>query len=606
MVTFYRRSRKADTLALTAVFACLYLVLACNSAENSSGGSPTASGNLNFHLDYHRVASRLQPQAAVLDCSGEGIASVSARVYGPNDTFLQNGGPWDCAAGQGTIRSVPAGSGRRIVILGMDADGKTVLRGEKTGIQVDANTENDAGTIDCYAFVPILQAPADGATVAEDTVKLEWQDVAGANSYRIVVSLNGNLADPVIEETTTSSFHSCSGLSDTTTYYWQVFSIDAHDTMGKGSAIWEFTIDASKPHGITILDSAGDVGMYSTIAAEAGKIFIGYYDETNRKLKVSRSLNDGSDWSRSTVVSDDEMGKGSSIALDEDNVFIATTITINNRERIGISISDDNGENWNTSTILPENSRTSNGYYDEYATSIDVDGENIYITFLTSDVLMMQLLTAPYSADSWTIETIEASDEDFESGYYSSINAHNGSLYISHSGYSEADVYLTQISSLLPNPLTVLVDQIGVQGDKGYTTSVVRQVGSNTHVYIAYYDQSEGNLDLKFAKSQNNGDTFFLSTIDSTSEGVGKYPSMAIHDDSIYICYYDETNGNLKLARSSDSGGNWDIKTVDNSTDDVGQFASLAVDGQNVYISYYDATNKDLKFAKSIDGGDTW
>lgn len=48
------------------------------------------------------------------------------------------------------------------------------------------------------------------------------------------------------------------------------------------------------------LDSTGDVGMYSTIAVEDGKIFIGYYDETNQKtnkdLKFVKSTDGGNTW----------------------------------------------------------------------------------------------------------------------------------------------------------------------------------------------------------------------------------------------------------------------------------------------------------------------
>ena len=186
------------------------------------------------------------------------------------------------------------------------------------------------------------------------------------------------------------------------------------------------------------------------------------------------------------------------------------------------------------------------------------------------------------------------------------MNVFYGWLYISNSGYMEADVYVTKVPDTWSNPESTLVDRVGVMGDKGYTTSAVRQVGDRTYVYIAYYDQSEGNLDLKFGRSVNNGETFSISKIDNSSANIGKYPSMAISGDTIFIAYYDVSNGNLKLARSSNHGSNWNIATVDNSTDNVGSFASLAVDGPKVYISYYDQTNKDLKFAKSIGGGDTW
>ena len=218
----------------------------------------------------------------------------------------------------------------------------------------------------------------------------------------------------------------------------------------------------------------------------------------------------------------------------------------------------------------------------------------------------MKVLKSTYTANDWEIEDINPPPDDFENGYYSSINEYSGTLYICHTGYSVADVYLTKISNTLSNPTLSLIDEIGAQGDKGYTTSAVEQVGNNIYIYVAYFDQSDGNNNLKFGRSIDGGDIFATKTIDDASTVIGKYPSMAISGDTIFVAYYDETNGNLKLARSSDHGDNWDIDPVDENTDDVGRFASLAVDGPKVYISYYDESNGNLKFAKSIDGGDTW
>lgn len=606
-MNFKQIKERLSTLLLTMIASCMFLLSACGGGNSTPNDSKTDTGALSFRVVYHKAAGHRQPQAAVIDCAGEGVVTVEASVYDPDDVLLQSGGPWDCEAGQGTISSVPAGSGRTVVILGKDGDGSVVFRGVKSGIQVDADSENDAGTIDCYAFVPILQAPEDGAVIHSETIGLVWNAVAGATEYRVRVSESSDLSDTIIDETTVTANHTPVGLSNGRTYSWWVVAGDAHANTGIESQIWSFTVNDLGPHGIMFLDSTGDVGMYSTIAVENGKIFIGYYDETNQNLKVARSTNDGYDWVFSTIESDTDTGQGSSIAIDGENIFICTTIYVpKDGHHIGISVSSDSGETWNTSTILPE-SYTTNADSDEFATSIALDGQHIYITYLSYNHLTMKILKSNYTATEWTLAGIPFLPEDDESGYYSSLNVLNGMLYISHSAYTEGDIYFTKAPDTLSDPVNVLVDQVGaVYQGRGYTTSAVRQADNKTYVYIAYFDQSEANLDLKFGLSENAGNNFSLSTIDSTSDVIGKYPSMAISGDTIFIAYYDESNGYLKLARSSNHGSSWDISTVDNSTDSVGRFTSLAVDAPKVYISYYDETNKDLKFAKSIDGGNTW
>jgi hypothetical protein len=103
------------------------------------------------------------------------------------------------------------------------------------------------------------------------------------------------------------------------------------------------------------LDTTGDVGMYSTIAVGNGTIFIGYYDEINRRLKVARSATDGYNWEFTIPEPNADTGKGLSIAIDGENIFISTTFYVPEVKRqIGISVSRDSGDTWNTSAIQPE------------------------------------------------------------------------------------------------------------------------------------------------------------------------------------------------------------------------------------------------------------
>lgn len=220
-------------------------LLGCSSGSNSSEDSASGTGTLTFNIVYHNAISKSKPQAAVIDCASQGVATVEAKVYDTDNTFLVGGSPWDCDAGHGTITSVPAGSGRNVVILGKNTDGKVVFRGEKSGIDVAPNSENNAGIIYCSAFMPYLLTPADGAVFMAGGKVLEWTDVVGAIEYSILIWEDRNLSNPIINDTTTTTDFRPTGLSYEQIYYWQVFSSDMDGNTGIGSEIWSFKTHAN-------------------------------------------------------------------------------------------------------------------------------------------------------------------------------------------------------------------------------------------------------------------------------------------------------------------------------------------------------------------------
>jgi hypothetical protein len=243
-----KQNRPGLNLFLLAVIIVFFplLLSACGGDNCPSSESASETGTVSFNLVYHGAdAGNLLSQAAVIDCAGIGVATVEAAVYNSNNAILVDGGPWDCDAGQGTIASVPAGSGRIVVILGKDSAGDVVFRGEKSGIAVVAGDQNDAGTINCHSFVPNLQAPADGAVVNAGAMGFAWFSAAGAVEYQVIVSQNSDMSDPVIDYISSAVNYTPAGLSNAQTYYWQVIAIDAYNNSGVGSRIWSFTIDAS-------------------------------------------------------------------------------------------------------------------------------------------------------------------------------------------------------------------------------------------------------------------------------------------------------------------------------------------------------------------------
>lgn len=231
----YRRT----ILGLMVSFFCLFS--ACGGSDTPSRDPDSAAGDLSFSVVYHG-AGNSRVQAAVIDCAGEGIETVEAAVYSSEGAPLVRGGPWQCDAGRGTISSVPAGSGRIIVILGKNNEANVIFRGQQTGIQVNANQENNVGTIECFNFTPELNTPVDGSVVNADTMGLSWSNITGATKYHVIISVNSELIDPIIEMNTAIENYTPIGLSDATTYYWQVVAGDAYDNTGT-SQIWLFTVD---------------------------------------------------------------------------------------------------------------------------------------------------------------------------------------------------------------------------------------------------------------------------------------------------------------------------------------------------------------------------
>lgn len=55
----------------------MFLLASCGGGNSSPDDSSSDTGALSFSVVYHSSADRRQPQAAVIDCAGEGVSTVS-------------------------------------------------------------------------------------------------------------------------------------------------------------------------------------------------------------------------------------------------------------------------------------------------------------------------------------------------------------------------------------------------------------------------------------------------------------------------------------------------------------------------------------------------
>ncbi len=370
---------------------------------------------------------------------------------------------------------------------------------------------------------------------------------------------------------------------------------------------FEFKVigDVIEFHGIASIDTEGDVGRYSSISAEDDVLHIAYYDETNHLLKYMKSTNGGIDWiSREIRYENGQIGRGASIAADGDNVFISTTIE-NNGRLLSIAQSHDGGNTWNAERIEVDGRSQGNQYYSDYSTSIALSGTDVFIAYLGRG-LQLSILKGSYDGSDWILRQFLPAGGNDESGYHASVEVVGDQLYVSHTGYTYNELYMTVLPLDLSTDEVMTVQEsdtdISYMSESGYTSLAA----DGDTLYIAFYDEISDANDLKLAKSFDGGSVFETITIDDSGDIIGKYPSIAVVENYVYISYFDQDNYDLKIAISSDNGLTWSHKLVDPTTDDVGPYSSLAAYGDNVCIVYYDVTNKDLKFAKSVDHGETW
>jgi hypothetical protein len=145
--------------------------------------------------------------------------------------------------------------------------------------------------------------------------------------------------------------------------------------------------------------------------------------------------------------------------------------------------------------------------------------------------------------------------------------------------------------------------------------SVYGQVAAwNNNVYMLWQDSMPPgytNYDI-FIKSSNDKGTTFGSPVNlSNNSGFSEHPQIAAYNNNVYAIWADDTSGNREVffTRSEDNSTSFDkIKNLSNNTSDSFN-QEIAVFGDNVYVVWLDqdeADNTNILLKASFDGGTTF
>jgi hypothetical protein len=145
--------------------------------------------------------------------------------------------------------------------------------------------------------------------------------------------------------------------------------------------------------------------------------------------------------------------------------------------------------------------------------------------------------------------------------------------------------------------------------------SVYGQVAAwNNNVYMLWQDSmppSYTNYDIFIKSSIDNGTTFGSPVNLSNNPGFSEHPQIAAYDNNVYAIWADDTSGNREVlfTRSEDNGASFEkIKNLSNNTSNSFN-QEITVFGDNVYVVWLDQgenDNTNILLKASADGGATF
>ncbi len=241
---------------ILAVLLCMLTLMffACDTtSETSNNDLDTCSVNfkvaVNDSSDSNTVSRALDE---ILDCNE--IYDVTADVFGPDDSLLQQGGPWDCEAGRGTVTDVPAGTDGTLAVLCNNAAGEVVYRGVSVITLIPGATV-DAGTVVTDEFMPSQTSPANNSTEINGNVYFEWTEVTGAAEYNIQIT-----SPSTVDYTTSDTNYRAHDLTTpSTTYTWRIRAVDSLENQGAWSSELSFITNSNIIPSVSITSPSGYV-----------------------------------------------------------------------------------------------------------------------------------------------------------------------------------------------------------------------------------------------------------------------------------------------------------------------------------------------------------
>jgi len=133
---------------------------------------------------------------------------------------------------------------------------------------------------------------------------------------------------------------------------------------------------------------------------------------------------------------------------------------------------------------------------------------------------------------------------------------------------------------------------------------------SGSFVHVIWQDERDGNFEIYYKRSTNNGVSWGSDTRLTNSPNRSVNPSLSVYTHYLHLVWADFRNNNYEIyyKRSTNGGLNWLSDTRLTNDPANSGFPSVSVSGLDVHVVWEDNRDGDydIYFLQSTDGGVIW
>ncbi len=263
--------------------------------------------------------------------------------------------------------------------------------------------------------------------------------------------------------------------------------------------------------------------------------------------------------------------------------------------------STDAGTSWGADTRLT-NSGVGAGY-----PCVAVTGANVHVTFMDGRDLNPEIYYKRSTDDGATWGSDMRLTNDNAYSLYPSVAVSSANVHAvwedERDGNQEVYYKRSTDGGVSWGSDTRLTNAAAYSGDQ--TVAV-----SGTNVHVAWYDERDGNSELYYKRSTDNGASWGADQRLTNNSAWSQSPSIGVAGANVHILWDENRDGNGEVyyKRSTDNGQTWggDIRLT---TDSGWSWnPSVAVSVNNIHIVWCEdrTGNQEIYYKRSTDNGSTW
>ncbi len=133
---------------------------------------------------------------------------------------------------------------------------------------------------------------------------------------------------------------------------------------------------------------------------------------------------------------------------------------------------------------------------------------------------------------------------------------------------------------------------------------------SGGFLHIAWMDGRDGNPEIYYKRSTDGGASWSGDTRLTDNLSFSAFPCIASIGSTVYVVWEDDRDGNYEIyyKKSTDNGSTWGTDTRLTYASAYSGDQVIALSGLNVHIAWYDERdgNSELYYKRSTNGGVSW